>query len=57
MKIFKDIMCQVNTTFTAAIFGSAIFRTFIGDYKTATILLYIVAVLFIVGYFVERFSK
>lgn len=57
MKAFKDIMCQLSTTLVAAIFGNAIFRTFVGDYKTATILLYIVAVFFIVSYFAERFNK
>lgn len=56
MRIFKDIMNIVNTTLSAGMFGAAITQTFIGNYKTSTILLFIVASLFIVSYFAERFS-
>lgn len=57
MKIFKDIMCLVNETLGAAMFGAAIRQTFLGNYKTATILLFVVVSLFIVSYCAERFSK
>lgn len=57
MKIFKDVMCIVNATLGSALFGNAIGQAFSENYKTATILLLIAAMLFIVGYFVERFSK
>lgn len=57
MKIFKDVMCIINATLGSALFGNAVGQTFSENYKAATILLLIATVLFIVGYFVERFSK
>ncbi len=57
MKKFKMIIECVCTSFGGAILGNAIVRTFLHDYKSATILLYIVSVLFIVSYFTERFSE
>ena len=57
MKIFKDAMSVANVTFGAALFGNAIGQTFLGNFKTATILLFVVSSLFIVSYFAERFSK
>lgn len=57
MKIFKNALCTINTTFGAVLLGHAIGSTIIGDYKVSTILLFIVTGLFTVSYFVERFSK
>ena len=57
MKIFKYVLRQINTTFSAAIFGSAIYRTTIEDYKITTIMLYIVVSLILIGYFVEILSN
>lgn len=57
MKIFKDVLSVVNSVLGGAFFGNAIGQTISGDYKTATIDLFVVSGLFIVGYCVERFSK
>lgn len=57
MKIFKDIMNAINVTLGAGMLGTAIGRTIQSDYKTSTILLFVVVSLFIVSYFAERFGK
>lgn len=57
MKIFKYVLRQINTTFSAAILGSAIYRTAIEDYKITTIMLYVVVSLVFIGYFVEILSN
>ena len=57
MKIFKDVLSVVTSVLGGSLFGNAIGQTISGDYKTATIELFILSGLFIVGYCVERFSK
>lgn len=57
MKKFKNTIYNINRTFGCAIFGAATMRMFFEDYKIATYLLFIVATLFIVGYFAERWSN
>ena len=57
MKIFKDILSIVNSVWGGVLFGNAIGQTINGNYKTATIELFILSGLFIVGYCIERFSK
>lgn len=57
IKIFKNALCTINTTFSTMLLGHAIGRTITGDYKAATILLFITTALFMVSYFIERFSK
>lgn len=57
MKIFKEVLNKINITFGAILLGQAICQTIQGNYKVATIELFVVTGLYIVGYFVERFSK
>jgi hypothetical protein len=57
MKRFKDVLSVINSVLGGALFGNAIRQTIIEDYKTATIELFILSGLFIVGYCVERFSN
>lgn len=58
MKIFKQIIYNVNKTFGCLFFGMATSKLFfIKDYKTASYMMFIVAILFIAGYFTEKWSK
>ena len=57
MKIFKDVLSVINSVLGGALFGNAIGQTFMENYKTAITNLFIVSILFIVGYCAERFSK
>lgn len=52
----KDVMVVVNITLSSALFGAGTIRMIIGDYKTATFILFVVAILYAVGYFTERWS-
>ncbi len=56
MNKFRDILNAINITLGAGFFGAGATRLFVGDYKTAAWSLFIVAILFIIGYFVERFN-
>ena len=57
MKSFKKIISLVIRTFGAFLFGLGVARMIGGDYKTATYVLFFVSVLFITGYFTERWSN
>lgn len=57
MKIFKEIMAVLCRPFGTFGFGWAVGDLFAGDYKGAAWVLFVVSILFIVGYFTERWSK
>ena len=57
MKIFKEIMLIVNSFAGPFCLGYAMPDLFVGDYKTASWLLFVAAISFMVGYFAETFSK
>ena len=57
MEIFKEVIGIINHTIGTLCFGYAIADLFTGDYKTASWMLFIVSILFVVGYFTERWSK
>ena len=57
MKIFKEVIGVINRTISTFCFGYAIADLFTGDYKTASWMLFIVSILFMVGYFTERWSN
>lgn len=57
MDTFKEIMGVVNITLSSVLFGAGIVRVFTGDYRAAAYLLLAVSILFIVGYFAERWSE
>lgn len=54
---FKDIMAIVNRTVATFSFGFGIVRLFIGDYELAAWSLFGVSILYMVGYFAERWSN
>lgn len=56
MKIFKEVIYSVNRFFGLFLFGNAITQAILKNYKTSTCLLLIVAILFVVGYFAEKWS-
>ena len=57
MENFKDIMGVVNTKFSSALFGAGSVQMLTGNFKMATYMLFVVSILYIVGYFTERWSK
>ena len=57
MKVFKEIIGIINRTIGMFCFGWAIPDIFMGDYKVAAWLLFVVSILFIVGYLTERWSN
>lgn len=57
MKVFKEIMAALCRPFGTFGFGWAIGELLTGDYKSAAWVLFVVSILFIVGYFAERLSK
>lgn len=57
MEVFKKIMSVINSMFSPFCLGSAISDLFTGDYKNAAWLLFVVSILFMVGYFAERLSR
>ena len=57
MKIFKEVMCKIITTFGAALFGHTIVRIIYKDYFASIITLLILLVLLGVGYFTEYFTN
>ena len=56
MYIFKETMGVINRTFGSFGFGFGISHILNGNYKIASFALLIVSILFIVGYFTERWS-
>lgn len=56
MEIFKEIIGIINRTICTFGLGFGASRMFNGDYKTASWVLFVVSILFMVGYFVERWS-
>lgn len=56
MKIFKEIMA-IMFRFGIFGFGWAMADLFTGDYKAAAWVLFVVSIMFIVGYLTERLSK
>lgn len=55
MKIFNSIMEVINVTFGNLFFGTSMAELFFNkDYKTASYMMFIVAVLFVVGYYAEK---
>lgn len=56
MKIFKEVIYSVNRFLSLFLLGNAITQAILQDYQTSTYLLFIVATLFGVGYFAEKWS-
>lgn len=57
MKIFKEFISVVNRTFGAFGLGFGMSTLFSGRYEIAAWSLFIVSVLFMTGYFAERWSS
>ena len=57
MDKFKKIIYSINKTLGCLWFGIAIGYTSIGELTTALVLLFIVSILFMVGYFTEKWSE
>lgn len=57
MKIFKEAIYCTNRTFSLFLFGSAITQMTIQNYEAATYLLLTTSSFFMVGYFIEKWSK
>lgn len=56
MKIFKEII-NIILRFGTFALGWAIADLFTGDYKSAAWILFATSILFLIGYFTERFSE
>jgi hypothetical protein len=56
MNKFKKLIYSINKTLGCIWFGMAISYTYIGKLTTALVLLFIVSILFMVGYFAEKWS-
>ena len=57
IEMFKDVMNFINIAFGGGFFGASISRVYHRDYKSATYLLLAVSILFMIGYFTERWSS
>lgn len=57
MKTFKEVISIINRHIGCFGFGWAIADLFTGDYKNAAWVLFVVSILFMVGYFTERWSN
>lgn len=57
MKIFKKVIYSINKTFGCCFFGMATSKMLMKNYEAATYMLFIVAILFMVGYFTEKWSS
>lgn len=57
MEDFKFTMGVINITFGSALFGAGFSQMLQGNFKIATYILFIVSILYMVGYFAERWSK
>jgi len=56
MKTFRKVIGAINRTFGAFAFGHGIVRMFAKDYEAASWALLIVSILFIIGYYAERWE-
>ena len=56
MKVFKEVIGVINRTIGTFCFGFGMSQLFIGKHDIAAWILFAVSILFIVGYFVERWS-
>jgi hypothetical protein len=54
MNVFRKIINGVNRTLGACAFGHGAARMFCGQYEIAAYCLFAVSILFIVGYYTER---
>lgn len=57
MKKFEKIMRSINRTICPFSFGFATYDLFTKDYKSAAWVLFVVAIIFMVGYFAERWTN
>lgn len=58
MKTFKNIMEVINVTFGNLFFGTSMAELFFEkDYRTASYMMFIVAILFVVGYYAEKWIE
>ena len=57
MKIFKKVMWSINSGVNAFLFGFAIHNLFIGDYKEAAWMLFVVSIFLMIGYYAEQSDK
>ena len=57
MKIFKEILEIIIPNIGTFGLGFGISNLFKGNYQIASYVLLVVSILFLVGYFVERWSK
>lgn len=57
MKIFKEVMAILCNPIGTFGLGFAIYDLFTGDYQKAAWVLFVVSILFLVGYSVERLSE
>ncbi len=57
MIVFKEVMAILCRYFATFGFGWAMADLFTGDYKSAAWVLFVVSIVFGVGYFAERWSN
>ena len=57
MKTFKEIIGVLNRSISTFGFGIGIVGLFDGEYELASWSLFCVSILYMVGYFAERWSK
>ena len=57
MEIFKEIIGIINRTLATYGFGFGLAQLLNGEYKIAAWALFIVSILFMVGFFTERWSR
>ena len=57
MKIFKEVMAVLCNPIGTFCIGFASYDLFTGDYKNAAWVLFVVSILFLIGYSSERLSK
>lgn len=57
MKVFKEIIAVLCRPFGTFGLGYASYDLFTGDYKNAAWVLFVVSIIFGVGYFTERWNK
>lgn len=57
MESFKKIIYEINKTIGCLWFGMAISYTVMEKYNVALVLLFVVSILFMTGYFTEKGSR
>lgn len=57
MKKFKRVIYYINRTFGLFLFGGSFAQIILKNYQVATYILLIVSSLFVVGYFIEKWSE